>query len=132
MSKFENFVSAICSGFVFALLAGALMSYWVWLEMRVHTWVLCWLVFALFLMVSILFKIKPITFFIGEVLMVVLMFIKSPNIFYYNVRDMFFLETPLSTNRMITLAILAIMTFIMVYLVFRNQKQKAYVYERKN
>lgn len=122
MFKWDNLLSAICSGFVFALLSGALMSYWVWLEMRVHTWVLCWFIFALFIMISLLFKIKPITYFIGLLGIFALMLIKSPNIFYYNLRDMFFLKLKLSQLSMITIAILVFMTLLMIFLWFRDRK----------
>lgn len=127
MFNLRNILSALCSGFVFALVAGALMSYWVWLEMRVHTWVLCWFVVALFIMLALFFKIKPINFFIGEAVLLILMLVKSPNIFFYNVRDMFFLNTPLSTTRMITIVILVIMTLVMAYLWYVDSKKKKLV-----
>lgn len=124
MFKIYNLLSAICTGFIFALLAGALMSYWVWLEMRVHTWVLCWIVFALVIMLSVLFKIKPITYFVGLIGVVILMFIKSPNIFYYNVRDMFFLKMKLAELSTLTLGILGAMTVLMIILWFLDRKNK--------
>ncbi|MGX7108090.1 hypothetical protein [Facklamia miroungae] len=122
MFKWDNLLSAICSGFIFAILAGGLMSYWVWLEMRVHTWVLCWLVFALFIVLSMLFKIKPITYFIGLISVVVLMIAKSPNIFFYNVRDMFFLDMKFGQIKIITLSIMLMMTVVMIYLWYRERK----------
>ncbi|MCR8968576.1 hypothetical protein [Facklamia sp. 7083-14-GEN3] len=122
MFKWNNLLIAICSGFIFALLAGALMSYWVWLEMRVHTWVLCWIVFALFIMVSFLFKIKPITYFVGLISVVTLMLVKSPNIFYYNVRDMFFLDMKIGQIKMITLILIVVMTLLMIYLWLKDRK----------
>ena len=124
MFNLKNILSALCSGFIFALVAGALMSYWVWLEMRVHTWVLCWFVVALFIMLALFFKIKPITFFIGEAIALVLMLVKSPNIFYYNVRDMFFMNTPLSTTRLTTIVILVVMTIVMAFIWYYDNKNK--------
>lgn len=125
MFKVSNFISALCSGFIFALLAGALVSYWVWLEMRVHTWVICWFVLALFLIIATMFKIKPITFFIGEALVILLMVIKSPNIFFYNVRDMFFLlDMKKSDLQTLTYAIMGVMTVMMVIMWFLDHKEK--------
>lgn len=125
MSKVINYITALCSGFIFALLTGALVSYWVWLEMRVHTWVTCWFVLALFLMIAMMFKIKPITFFIGEALVILLMVIKSPNIFFYNVRDMFFLlDMKKSDLQTLTFAIMGVMTVVMVIMWFLDHKEK--------
>ncbi|MGF3065930.1 hypothetical protein ACQV2X_06955 [Facklamia sp. P12945] len=125
MFKWHNLLIAICSGFIFALLASALMSYWVWLEMRVHTWVLCWIVFVLFIMVSFLFKIKPITYFLGLISVVTLMLVKSPNIFYYNVRDMFFLDMKIGQIKMITLILMIVMTLLMIYFWLKDRKLKS-------
>ncbi len=123
MASIKQILSGLSTGFMAALLAGALMSYWVWLEMRIHTWVLCWLVLALFIMVSVFFKIKPLLFFILEAVVVVLVFVKSPNIFIYNVRDMFFLDMPFDQIKWLTLTIVAVLNIIMLYLLSEQRKK---------
>lgn len=123
MANIKQILSGLSTGFMAALLAGALMSYWVWLEMRIHTWVLCWLVLALFIMVSVFFKIKPLLFFILEAVVVVLVFVKSPNIFIYNVRDMFFLDMPFDQIKWLTLTIVAVLNIIMLYLLSEQRKK---------
>ncbi|MDK7187623.1 hypothetical protein [Facklamia hominis] len=124
MASIKQILSGLSTGFMAALLAGALMSYWVWLEMRIHTWVLCWLVLALFIMISVFFKIKPLLFFILEAVVVVLVLVKSPNIFIYNVRDMFFLNMPFDQIKWLTLTIVAVLNIIMLYLL-SDQRKKA-------
>ncbi|MGX7168841.1 hypothetical protein [Facklamia hominis] len=123
MASVKQILSGLSTGFMAALLAGALMSYWVWLEMRIHTWVLCWLVLALFIMISVFFKIKPLIFFILEAIVVVLVLVKSPNIFIYNVRDMFFLNMPFDQIKWLTLTIVAILNIIMLYLLSEQRKK---------
>ena len=123
MASIKQILSGLSTGFMAALLAGALMSYWVWLEMRIHTWVLCWLVLALFIMVSVFFKIKPLLFFILEAVVVVLVLVKSPNIFIYNVRDMFFLNMPFDQIKWLTLTIVAVLNIIMLYLLSEQRKK---------
>ena len=123
MASVKQILSGLLTGFMAALLAGALMSYWVWLEMRIHTWVLCWLILALFIMISVFFKIKPLLFFILEAVIVVLVFVKSPNIFIYNVRDMFFLNMPFDQIKWLTLAIVAVLNIIMLYLLSDQRKK---------
>lgn len=123
MASVKQILSGLSTGFMAALLAGALMSYWVWLEMRIHTWVLCWLVLALFIMISVFFKIKPLIFFILEAIVVVLVLVKSPNIFIYNVRDMFFLDMPFDQIKWLTLTIVAVLNIIMLYLLSEQRKK---------
>lgn len=123
MASVKQILSGLSTGFMAALLAGALMSYWVWLEMRIHTWVLCWLVLALFIMISVFFKIKPLIFFILEAIVVVLVLVKSPNIFIYNVRDMFFLNMPFDQIKWLTLTIVAILNIIMLHLLSEQRKK---------
>lgn len=123
MASVKQILSGLSTGFMAALLAGALMSYWVWLEMRIHTWVLCWLVLALFIMISVFFKIKPLIFFILEAIVVVLVLVKSPNIFIYNVRDMFFLNMPFDQIKWLTLTIVALLNIIMLYLLSEQRKK---------
>lgn len=123
MASVKQILSGLSTGFMAALLAGALMSYWVWLEMRIHTWVLCWLVLALFIMISVFFKIKPLIFFILEAIVVVLVLVKSPNIFIYNVRDMFFLNMPFDQIKWLTLTIVAVLNIIMLYLLSEQRKK---------
>ncbi|OFL64636.1 hypothetical protein HMPREF2758_03400 [Facklamia sp. HMSC062C11] len=123
MASVKQILSGLSTGFMAALLAGALMSYWVWLEMRIHTWVLCWLILALFIMISVFFKIKPLLFFILEAVIVVLVFVKSPNIFIYNVRDMFFLDMPFDQIKWLTLTIVAVLNIIMLYLLSEQRKK---------
>ena len=123
MASVKQILSGLSTGFMAALLAGALMSYWVWLEMRIHTWVLCWLVLALFIMISVFFKIKPLIFFILEAIVVVLVLVKSPNIFIYNVRDMLLLNMPFDQIKWLTLTIVAILNIIMLYLLSEQRKK---------
>ncbi|MDY6231080.1 hypothetical protein [Peptostreptococcus porci] len=127
LEKIGRILFYLVCGFFLGILVDYLVTLSVWLEMRVH---LNQIVVAFSLIGGVVGffykKIRYAVFFIIEILtLIVAMLLGKVGLFFYYIKDIFYLETGVENIKIPTLLILFIINalFFVFYLVSKRQKR---------